>query len=265
MVQGFIIRPIDYLIVGKYIGLTWIFLLLFKRFGGSVINFFVRVLAELKSNFNRDPFLFSFGITVLIIYLIELHVSIYIELIGDVVDLSWLLWVSNILPLVLSYSFIFRSRTYATLGLLASLVYEVPWNVDFFGRAIFNAVPFGGLADYMFSTYPFHFFANLNHVYFLPLFAYGVYKLGVDKNAYKLAFLWGIILVGAAKLFTLPVENANCAFHSCLKIIRLELPPTVNVLFWSIVPQLILVTPLNFLLIFIEKRLKTFKSRSSLI
>lgn len=254
-------QSVDYLTNGKYIALTLIFLLLFRRFGGSVINFFDRVLIKLKSNFSRDPLLFSLGVTVLIIYLIELHVSIYIELIGTVVDLSWLLWISNVIPLFMSYSFIFRSRTYATLGLLASLAYELPWNVDFFGRAIFNAVPFGGLADYMFSTYPFHFFANLNHVYFLPLFAYGVYKLGVDKNAYKLAFVWGIILVGAARLLTLPGENANCAFHSCLKLIRLELPPAINVLFWGIGPQLILVTPLNFLLVFIEKKFKMIRSQ----
>lgn len=216
--------------------------------GRQLISLCLKVLKIIKSNFNIDSILTSLGSAVLIIALFELAVSIRVELEGEVVDFSWILWLSNILPWIMSYSFIFRNRLGCTMGLIASLIFEITWTSDFIGRLVFNLAPFGGIADYMFSTNNLHFFVNLNHLFFIPLFAFGVVRLGVHRKASLWMIVYALIIEVVSYFLSSETENANCVFRSCLNLYKFNFGPFGNIVFWSVVPQIILGMPINFAL-----------------
>lgn len=247
--------------LANFFTITLLALWALMQFGGQILNKIEATVKIVKTNFTKEPLLVSIGIVFAILYIVELQVSIYIELLGDTVNLSWLFWLSNILPLILIYSFIFLNKTYATAGLLSATLYESSWSIDFIGRAIFNVPPFGGIADYMFQTYPFHFFINLNHLFFIPLFFYGIIRMGVAKNAYLICMKVGLLIMTVTWIFTKQEDNINCLYHSCLKFIPLNLSPIFNLLFLIIVPQLLILAPLNWFLYTLYYRFKKPSSR----
>lgn len=234
-------------VLANYFAITLIFLWAILRFGLSILNKIESVIGVVKENFAKEPMLVSIGIVVFILKVVELQVSIYIELLGKEVNLSWLFWFSNVLPLVMSYSFIFFDKSYATFGLLASILYESFWSIDFLGRIFFDYPPFGGVADYMFKTYPFHFFVNLNHLFFIPLFLYAVIKIGVAKDAWITGIKFGSSLLAVTLIFTNRDDNINCLYQSCLKHIPFTDSPFVNLLIIGVLSQILVMAPLNWI------------------
>ena len=143
-----------------------------------------------------------------------------VDIVNTIVNKSWyqLAWFSNNIVLILSLAFIFRNKILMSAVAVSSLIVELPWFIDFFGRLLFNFVPFGGLSDYMFyeiTVKNWLFYLELNHLVLIPLSMYGMYKLGVHKKAYLICWIF-ILYLNSLAYFLTPIElNINCVNRLC--------------------------------------------------
>ncbi len=228
---------------------NYIFVKRRKKFSLDIFNL-------IKKSYKDDPWMVCIGFTLLFLAVAEYVHSFLLE---SPPPAGWQLWLSNLLPIFLSFGLIFKDRRYISAVFLSALIYEVPWNFDFFGRVYANKVVFGGQADYMYSLYysnKLHFFFNLNHMWLLPISLIGVIKDGIYKNGYLLIGAWSIIINLVTWVLTPAESNINCVRMLCdfgprinyvLNdfVMLTKIHPLIYLVAWTLLPILVIIFPLN--------------------
>lgn len=155
-----------------------------------------------------------FAAIFLILFLLDIYAF------TSVGQLEWqlLFWACNNVALFLAFAFFYRSKFVFTS--IASLLFipQLFWIVDFFVRL--SGTTFLGVTDYLFvPDYPvLWFILSLKHL-LLPFIAvWAVYKYGFDKNGWKGAIGYGVILWLLGIIFN-SAQNINCAYRNCITAI----------------------------------------------
>ena len=143
------------------------------------------------------------------------------------------LWFSDIALLATGATLWLESPLLASMMMLAVLLPELAWNLDFFGRLLTGHAMFG-MSAYMFDgTTPRYLRAlSLFHVPLPVGLVWLVLRLGYDRRAWLYQSLLALIVLPVSYRFTDPAQNVNWV-HG-LGTRQTALPP------WAYVALLIL-------------------------
>ncbi len=160
------------------------------------------------------------------------------------------LWFSDIALLATGAALWLESPLLASMMVLAVLLPELAWNVDFFGRLLTGHRLFG-MSAYMFDgATPVYLRAlSLFHIPLPVGLVWVVQRLGYDRRALLLQSLLALIVLPVSYWVTDPAENVNWA-HGLGSAPQRWLPPRVylallTVSFWLVLylpPHLVLLT-----------------------
>lgn len=160
------------------------------------------------------------------------------------------LWFSDIALLLTVPALWLESALIASMMSVAIVLFEIIWNVNYFGR-ILTGKKFIGLSDYMFdASIPLWIRAlSLFHVFLPPLLVWMVYRLGYDRRAFLFQTILALIILSASYLLSTQEENVNWVYGFGSK------PQT-----WMPAPLFVLVLMIGFpLLVYLPTHLLLIK------
>jgi len=128
--------------------------------------------------------------------------------------LSNFLWFCNIALLMTAVALWFENRLMISMALLAVLVPEVGWNLDFFAQLIFDKQLTGHTTAYMFmeELHPFVRSLSLYHVLLPIALLAGVWRLGYDRRAWWAQSILACVVLVISYLASDPERNVNFVF-----------------------------------------------------
>lgn len=123
------------------------------------------------------------------------------------------LWFSDVAFFVSWLALLTESSLLASMMALASLIPELVWNIEFFGRLIFKFKGLG-LTDYMFDKEkPLYLRAlSLFHIFLPLLILWMVSELGYNSKAIYAQALFSWVILILSYVFSPVEENINWVF-----------------------------------------------------
>lgn len=145
---------------------------------------------------------------------------LYTLLVAVIIPVYWVhygpsnyLWFSDIALLMTVPALWLEHRLIASTMLVAVLLPELAWNLDFFTRLLTGWNPVG-LADYMFERERPLYLRGLSlfHVVLPPLLVWMVWRLGYDRRAWAIATALALIVFPLSRLVSTPEDNVNWTY-----------------------------------------------------
>ena len=141
------------------------------------------------------------------------YVCVLVPTYAIVYPLSNFLWFCNIALLMTAVALWLENRLMLSMALLAVLVPEVGWNLDFFAQLTFD-VQFTGHTAYMFmeELHPFVRSLSLYHVLLPIALLAGTWRLGYDRRAWRAQSILACAVLVISYLTSDPERNVNFVF-----------------------------------------------------
>ena len=160
------------------------------------------------------------------------------------------LWFSDIALLTTGVTLWLESPLLASMMMLAVLLPELAWNVDFFGRLLTGRGMFG-MSAYMFEARTPRYLRALS-LFHVPLpigLVWLVHRLGYDRRAWLFQSLLALVVLPVTYRLTDPAENVN--WVRGLGSPQRSLPPWLYLALLIVAFSLVLYLPPHLLFVYL--------------
>jgi len=147
------------------------------------------------------------------------------------------MWFCSIILFGLGFGLLLKNPVLMNWFLSIALVVQPIWVLDYLW-VVFFGYPLNNNAYYIFQPThaPIEFFNSLRHLLMLPFGFYGWYLLKEKgKNAWILVAASIIFVMVFSLLFTNPINNINCVFEPCTKMLDFGLPQNIYFIIFLLV------------------------------